>query len=62
MISLTEKGHKGKTYDLVSSEMLRGPDAVATWSGLLNITYGGHGDFDGFEAQLRETGRPSWLA
>jgi uncharacterized protein YbjT (DUF2867 family) len=29
-ISLTEKGHNGKTYDLVSPEMLRGPDAAAT--------------------------------
>jgi uncharacterized protein YbjT (DUF2867 family) len=63
-ISLTEEGHQGKTYDLVSSEMLRGPDAAATWSKLLGkeITYAGHGDFDGFEAQLRKTGRPSWLA
>ena len=63
-ISLTEEGHKGKTYDLVSSEMLRGPDAAATWSKLLGkkITYAGHGDFDGFEAQLRKTGSPSWLA
>jgi hypothetical protein len=63
-ISLTEEGHKGKTYDLVSSEMLTGPDAAATWSKLLGkeITYAGHGDFDGFEAQLRKTGSPSWLA
>ena len=63
-ISLTEEGHKGKTYDLVSSEMLSGPDAAATWSKLLGkeITYAGHGDFDGFEAQLRKTGSPSWLA
>jgi uncharacterized protein YbjT (DUF2867 family) len=62
-ISLTEEGHKGKTYDLVSSEMLSGPDAAATWSKLLGkeITYAGHGDFDGFEAQLRKTGSPSWL-
>jgi hypothetical protein len=43
--------------------MLSGPDAAATWSKLLGkeITYAGHGDFDGFEAQLRETGSPSWL-
>jgi len=63
-ISLTEEGHSGKTYDLVSSEMLRGPDAAATWSKLLRkeIAYTGHADFDGFEAQLRKTGRPSWLA
>jgi uncharacterized protein YbjT (DUF2867 family) len=63
-ISLTEEGHNGKTYDLVSSEMLRGPDAAATWSRLLGkqIAYAGHGDFDGFETQLRERGLPGWLA
>ena len=63
-ISLTEEGHNGKTYDLVSSEMLTGPDAAATWSKLLGkqIAYAGHGDFDGFEVQLRENGSPSWLA
>jgi uncharacterized protein YbjT (DUF2867 family) len=63
-ISLTEEGHNGKSYDLVSSGMLRGPDAAATWSRLLgkNITYGGHSDFDGFETHLRETGSPSWRA
>jgi len=63
-ISLTEEGHAGKTYDLVSSEMLSGPSAAATWSKVLGkkITYAGHGDFDGFEAQLRKTGMPSWIA
>jgi uncharacterized protein YbjT (DUF2867 family) len=63
-ISLTEEGHNGKTYDLVSSEMLRGPDAAATWSKLMRrkIAYAGHTDFDGFEAQVREKGSPSWLA
>ena len=63
-ISLTEEGHNGKTYDLVSSETLRGPDAAATWSKLLRkeFAYARHADFDGFEAQVRETGKPSWLA
>ena len=63
-ISLAEEGHNGKTYDLVSPEMLRGPDAAATWSKLLDkeITYGGHADFDGFEAHMRKTGSPSWRA
>ena len=63
-ISLTQPGHQGKTYDLVSSELLTGPAAAATWSKLLGkkITYAGHGDFDGFEAQLRNTGMPSWIA
>ena len=59
-ISLTEEGHEGKKYDLVSSDMLTGPDAAATWSKLLGkkITYAGHGDFDNFEAQLRKVGNP----
>jgi uncharacterized protein YbjT (DUF2867 family) len=63
-ISLTEEGHNGKTYDLVSSEMLSGPHAAALWSKLLakEITYAGHTDFDAFEAQLRKTGTPNWLA
>jgi uncharacterized protein YbjT (DUF2867 family) len=63
-ISLTKEGHAGKTYELVSSEMLSGPGAAATWSKLLDkkITYAGHADFDGFEAQLRKTGMPSWAA
>jgi uncharacterized protein YbjT (DUF2867 family) len=63
-MSLTEEGHTGKTYDLVSSEMLTGPGAAAIWSKLLSkkITYAGHTDFDGFEAQLRNAGTPSWVA
>jgi len=63
-ISLTEDGHSGKTYDLVSSEMLTEPQAAATWSRLLGkpITYGRHADFDLFEAQPREKGSPRWLA
>jgi uncharacterized protein YbjT (DUF2867 family) len=63
-ISLTEEGHNGKMYDLVSSEMLLGPDAAATWTKLLRkeIAYAGHADFDGFETRLREKGSPSWLA
>jgi len=63
-ISLTEEGHNGKTYDLVSSEMLTGPEAAATWSRLLGkqVSYGGHADFDAFEVELRKKGTPSWLA
>jgi uncharacterized protein YbjT (DUF2867 family) len=63
-ISLTEEGHNGKTYDLVWSEMLTGPDAAATWSKLLGkqTAYAGHADFDGFELQLREKRNPSWRA
>jgi uncharacterized protein YbjT (DUF2867 family) len=64
VISLTEDGHNGKTYALVSSEMLRGPEAAAVWSRLLGkqIAYAGHADFDGFETQLQEKGSPGWLA
>ena len=63
-ISLTEEGHAGKTFDLVSSEMLSGPGAATIWSRLLgkDVKYVGHRDFDAFEAQLRKTGNPSWLA
>lgn len=63
-ISLTEEGHNGKTYDLVSAEMLNGPDAAATWSKLLRkeVAYVGHADFESFEERLRETGKPGWLA
>ena len=63
-ISLTEEGHDGKTYDMVSSEMVRGPDAAATWTKLLRkeVVYAGHADFDSLEAKLRAGGRPSWLA
>src|SRR6202046_1552686 len=63
-ISLTAEGHEGKTYDLLSSEVLTGPGAAGTWSKLLGkkITYAGHGDFDGFEAQLRKKGTPNCVA
>ena len=63
-VSLTQEGHNRKTYDLVSSEMLRGPDAAATWSKPLRkeVAYAGPADFDGFEEQLRKTGKPGWLA
>ena len=44
--------------------MLSGQRAAAKWSKLLGkeIIYAGHTDFDGFEAQLRKTGTPSWQA
>jgi uncharacterized protein YbjT (DUF2867 family) len=62
-ISLTQEGHAGKTYDLVNGELHTGPKAAAIWSRLLSkeIKYAGH-DFDAFEAQSRNAGRPSWLA
>ncbi len=63
-VSLTQDGHEGMSYDLVSSEMLTGQTAATIWSKLLGkeIRHAGHGDFDGFEAQLRNSGTPSWLA
>jgi len=63
-LSLTEAGHAGQTYDVVSSEMLSGPGAATIWSRLLgqDVKYSGHGDCDAFEAQLRQTENPSWLA
>lgn len=63
-ISLTAANHEGQSYDLVSSEMLTGPGAAAIWSQLLGkeVRYAGHGDFDGFEARMREAGTPAWLA
>ncbi len=53
-ISLTEDGHDGQTYDLVSSTMLTGPGAAALWSRLLGreIKYTGH-DFDQWEQMMR---------
>jgi uncharacterized protein YbjT (DUF2867 family) len=61
-ISLTEEGHEGQTYDLVSSTMLTGPGAAALWSRLLNkkIQYTGH-DFDSFEDAMRAR-MPAWSA
>lgn len=61
-ISLTEGGHAGQTYDLVSSTMLTGPGAAALWSKLLGreITYTGH-NFDQFEQAMRAR-MPAWAA
>jgi len=61
-ISLTEDGHDGQTYDIVSSTMISGPGNAALWSKLLGkeIQYTGH-DLDRFEAEMREM-MPSWSA
>ena len=61
-ISLTEGGHAGQTYDLVSSTMLTGPGNAALWSKLLGreITYTGH-NFDQFEQAMRAR-MPAWSA
>jgi uncharacterized protein YbjT (DUF2867 family) len=67
-ISLTEAGHEGKTYSVVARENISGPKAASIWSGLLGrdskgkeIQYTGHGDFDGFEAQMRKSNE-NWHA
>ena len=61
-ISLTEGGHDGQTYDLVSSTMLTGPGVAALWSRLLGreIKYTGH-DFDQWEQMMRGM-MPAWRA
>jgi uncharacterized protein YbjT (DUF2867 family) len=61
-ISLTEQGHQGQTYNLVSSSLLDGPGTAALWSKVLGkeIEYKGD-DFDAWEKQLR-TQVPGWMA
>lgn len=61
-ITLTENGHDGQTYDLVSSKMLTGPGNAALWSKLLGkeIKYAGH-DFDQWEQSMRAR-MPAWSA
>ena len=61
-ISLTEEGHDGQTYDIVSPAMITGPGNAALWSKLLGkeIKYTGH-DFDRWEAGMREK-MSSWSA
>jgi uncharacterized protein YbjT (DUF2867 family) len=63
-ISLTKDGHAGKTYNLVSEELLSGPFAAAIWSEILRteVRYAGHSNFDAFEEQVRKNGAPNWLA
>ena len=61
-ISLTEEGHDGQTYDIVSPTMISGPGNAALWSKLQGkeITYAGH-NFDQWEQAMR-TRMPSWSA
>jgi uncharacterized protein YbjT (DUF2867 family) len=63
-VSLTQDGHAGQSYDLVSKELLSGAGAAAIWSRVLGkqIRYAGHDNFDALEDRLRNTGTPSWLA
>ena len=61
-ISLTQPGHEGKTYNIVSRTTISGPANAALWSRLLDkqIQYTGH-DFDQWEESMREK-MPSWSA
>lgn len=61
-ISLTEQGHEGQTYNLVSAPLLDGPGTAALWSKVLGreIAYTGH-DFDAWEKQIAGS-FPGWMA
>jgi Predicted nucleoside-diphosphate-sugar epimerases len=61
-ISLTEDGHDGQTYDIVSPTTITGPGNAALWSKVLDmeIKYTGH-NFDQWEQGMR-TSLPSWSA
>ena len=61
-ISLTEEGHEGQTYDIVSPLTISGPGNAALWSKLLGkeIKYTGH-NFDQWEQGMRAKA-PSWSA
>ena len=60
--TLTEQGHQGQTYNLVSSSQIDGPGNAALWSKVLGkqIIYTGH-DFDAWEKQMSTTA-PGWMA
>ena len=61
-ISLTEEGHDGQTYDIVSPTLISGPGNAALWSKLLGreVKYAGH-DFDQWEQGMRAR-MPGWSA
>ena len=61
-ISLTEEGHDGQTYDIVSSSLISGPGNARLWGSLLGkeIKYTGH-DFDQWEQAMRAK-MPGWSA
>jgi uncharacterized protein YbjT (DUF2867 family) len=62
VISLTEDGHDGQTYDLVGPTLINGPGNAEVWSELLGkkIKYAGH-DFDQWEQTMRSK-MPAWMA
>ena len=61
-LSLTQEGHDGQTYDIVSPTLISGPGNAETWSKLLGkeVRYTGH-DFDQWEEQMRQR-TPGWSA
>jgi len=61
-VTLTEAGHEGKTYDLVSSSQISGPNNARLWGEVLGkqIVYTGH-DFDAWEEQMSRQ-LPGWMA
>jgi uncharacterized protein YbjT (DUF2867 family) len=61
-ISLTEDGHDGQTYDIVSPTLISGPGNAALWSKLLSkeVKYTGH-YFDQWEQGMRAR-MPGWSA
>jgi uncharacterized protein YbjT (DUF2867 family) len=61
-LTLTEEGHTGKTYDVVSSSMLKGPELAVLWSDVLGkqVIYPGT-DPKGWEQQMKHV-LPAWLA
>jgi uncharacterized protein YbjT (DUF2867 family) len=61
-VALSEQGHEGQTYDLVSSSQISGPGNAALWSKALGkqVNYTGH-DFDAWEEQM-STPLPGWMA
>lgn len=60
-VTLTEEGHSGQTYDLVSSSLLTGPGNAKIWSSVLGkqIIYTGE-DFDAYEAQMKVCCQAGW--
>lgn len=61
-ITLTNEGHDGQTYDLVSSSLLTGSGNAEIWSKALGkkIAYTGE-DFDAWEEQMKHM-VPGWMA
>ena len=61
-ITLTQEGHEGQTYDIVSPTLISGPGNAKIWSDLLGkeVRYTGN-DFDQWERQMRQRA-PGWSA